>query len=100
MRRFRLSGAADADLRKIAAHTLQEWGKAQRDAYITEMFEAFDRLEKTPQIAASAESIRMGYRKFPQGSHIIFFRESATHNIEIIRVLHKRMDAVAHLGSP
>jgi len=100
VKRFRLSGAADADLRKIAAHTLQRWGERQRDAYITEMFDAFARLANTPQIATSAEAIRTGYRKFPQGSHIIFFRESNTHRIEIIRILHKRMDAEAHLGSP
>jgi len=100
MNRFRLSRAADTDLRKIAEHTLQQWGETQRDAYITEMFDAFARLAETPQIATSAERIREGYRKFPQGSHVIFFRPSDTHRIEIIRVLHKRMDAEAHLSSP
>jgi len=100
VKRFRLSGAADTDLRVIAEHTLQQWGETQRDAYITEMFDAFARLAKTPEIAASAEAIRKGYRKFPQGSHIIFFRAFQTQNIEIIRVLHKRMDAEAHLSSP
>lgn len=99
MKRFRLSAAADADLRKIAAHTLEQWGEPQRDAYVTELFDAFARLADTPQIAASADNIREGYRKFPQGSHIVFFRKSETHNIEIIRVLHKRMDADIHLSS-
>ena len=100
MKRFRLSVAADADLRKIAEHTLQNWGQPQRDAYIRELFEAFGRLAKTPQIATSADNIREGYRKFPQGSHVIFFRSSDSNNIEIIRVLHKRMDADAQLSSP
>ena len=100
MRRFRLSSAADADLRKIAEHTLQRWGEAQRDAYINELFDAFGRLADTPQIATTADGIREGYRKFPQGSHVIFFRSSDTHTLEIIRVLHKRMDADAHLSSP
>jgi toxin ParE1/3/4 len=100
VRRFRLSSAADADLRKIAEHTLQRWGEVQRDAYISELFEAFGRLADTPQIAMTADSIRAGYRKFPQGSHVIFFRSSDTHSIEIIRVLHKRMDADVHLSSP
>lgn len=100
MKKFRLSAEADADLRLIAEHTLARWGQTQRDAYITELFDAFKRLAETPQIAASAEAIRKGYRKFPQGSHIVFFRESQTHNIEIIRVLHKRMDVDAHLSSP
>ena len=99
MKRFRLSAAADADLRKIAGHTLQRWGKAQRDAYISELFDAFGRLAVTPQIAITADGIRQGYRKFPQGSHVIYFRSSESHGIEIIRVLHKRMDAEAHFSS-
>ena len=99
MRKFRLSAAADADLRKIAEYTLQQWGISQRDAYIAELFDAFVRLAETPQIATSADAIRTGYRKFPQGSHVIFFRKSDTHLIEIIRVLHKHMDTDAHLSS-
>lgn len=100
MRTFRLSRAADADLRKIAEHTLRQWGEAQRDGYIAELFDAFGRLAETPQIAAGADAIREGYRKFPQGSHVIFFRSSDTHGIEIVRVLHKRMDAEAHRSVP
>ncbi|MDY6925466.1 MAG: type II toxin-antitoxin system RelE/ParE family toxin [Pseudomonadota bacterium] len=100
MRKFRLSAAADADMRKIAAHTLEHWGEPQRDAYISELFEAFNHLANAPEIAAKIDNIRNGYRKFPQGSHVIYFRHSDTHAIEIIRVLHKRMDAPAHLTSP
>jgi toxin ParE1/3/4 len=100
VKRFRLSVAADADLRKIAEYTLQHWGQPQRDAYISALFDAFSRLAKTPQIATTADELRQGYRKFPQGSHVIFFRSSHSHSIEIIRVLHKRMDTDVHLGSP
>ena len=100
MKKFRISRAADADLRNIAEHTRQHWGEPQRDAYITELFDAFKRLAKTPEIAAGADHVRDGYRKFPQGSHVIFFRKSEKHGIEIVRVLHKRMDAEAQLRSP
>ena len=86
-------------MRKIAEHTAEQWGAEQRDAYITELFEAFARLAVTPEIAARIDHIREGYRRFPRGSHVVFFRESETHGIEVIRVLHKRMDAEAHLGS-
>ena len=87
-------------MRKIAAHTLQQWGKQKRDTYIGDLFDTFGRLSATPQIAARVDDIRKGYRKFPQGSHVIFFRASELHDIEIIRVLHKRMDADAQLSSP
>lgn len=97
MKRFRLSKAADADLRHIADYTQQHWGIEQRNAYIKEVFDAFARLSKTPEIAIKMDHIRNGYRKFPQGSHVIFFREEETHGIEIIRILHKRMDAEEQL---
>lgn len=100
MKRFRFSDAADSDLRKIAEETLQRWGHAQRDSYLTEFFEAFERLAETPDIAMQMDGVRKGYRKFPQGSHVIFFRKSEIHSIEIIRVLHKRMDVEAQLSSP
>lgn len=100
MRKFKLSAAADADMRNIAAHTLRQWGQPQRDAYIRELFEAFGRLAETPPIATRVDAIREGYKKFPQGSHVIFFRESENHGIEIIRVLHKRMDVDAQFNSP
>jgi toxin ParE1/3/4 len=86
-------------MRKIAEYTLQYWGQPQRDAYISELFDAFSRLAKTPQIATTADNVRDGYRKFPQGSHVIFFRSSDSHSIELIRVLHKRMDADVQLSS-
>ncbi len=99
MKKFRVSVAADADLRAIAEYTLEQWGAERRDAYITKMFDAFARLADMPDIAAKLNHIREGYRRFPLQSHVIYFRSSSTHTIEIVRVLHKRMDAEAHLSS-
>ena len=96
MKRFKLSAAADIDLRKIAEYTLKQWGEPKRNAYISELFEAFGKLATSPNIATNAENIRIGYRKFPQGSHVIFFRTSDSHGIEIIRVLYKSMDVELH----
>jgi len=98
--RFRLSAAADADMRSIAEHTREQWGLEQRDAYIGELFEAFARLAASPEMAAKIDHVRKGYRKFSHRSHVVFFRQSETHGIEIIRVLHKRMDVEAQLASP
>lgn len=99
MKQFRLSKAADADMRKIAEYSLRQWGKEQQRAYIGELFDAFNRLAETPQIAACIDNIRSGYRKFPQASHIIFFRTSGNSDIEVIRILHKSMDAETQIIS-
>ncbi len=96
MKRFKLTVAADADLRKIAEYTLNQWGESQRNTYIAELFDAFTSLAESPSIATNADNIRKGYRKFPQGSHVVFFRLSDSSHIEIIRILHKRMDVENH----
>lgn len=36
--------------------------------------------------------IKIHYRKFPQGSYIIFYKEADKSNVEVIRILHKNMD--------
>ena len=97
MKRYRLTSAADRDLRKIAKYTLKLWGVKQREAYISELFDAFERLSTSPEIAVSIDVIRKGYKKFPQASHVIFFRLDNHRGIEIIRVLHKRMDIELHI---
>ena len=99
MTKFRISSAADADLRLIAEYTLKHWGAERRETYIQRIFDAFTQLGETPEISTKLDSVREGYRKFPVGSHVIHPRTSATHSIELIRVLHKRMDPDAHLSS-
>ena len=43
-------------------------------------------------IGKECDYIKDGYRKFPQGSYIIFYRESTKSKITIIGILHKNMD--------
>lgn len=97
MKNFRLSKLADTDLRNIAQYTQVHWGKPQRNEYIQDFFHTFSQLAETPDIAISIDPIRAGYKKYPQGSHVIFFRATESGGIEIIRILHKRMDVDAHL---
>jgi toxin ParE1/3/4 len=89
---FRLSAAADADLREIAAYTKAQWGTVQRDTYLRELFGAFEDLAVAPEIAVAIDHVREGYRKHPCGSHVIFFRRGDDGVVEVIRVLHRRMD--------
>jgi len=88
---FRLTNAAKNDLVGIAKFTQQRWGVDQRNKYLTQLDDTFHRLADTPQLGKSCDYIKPGYRKFPVASHVIYYRTSSN-RIEIIRVLHKRMD--------
>lgn len=92
MQLFQLSKEAKNDLRSIAIFTENRWGKTQRNLYIKQLDEAFSMLAQSPNLGISCDYIREGYKKFPQDSHIIFYRFSASVNILVVRILHKSMD--------
>jgi toxin ParE1/3/4 len=93
MTRFVLTRKAVSDLRQIAAFTEQRWGRNQRNTYIGQLDAAFQRLADNPLQGKRCDDIRLGYRKFAQGSHVIFYRQSPDGLTEIVRILHRGMDA-------
>ncbi len=92
MKSFELTKEAKEDLRIIARFTEKRWGRDQRFLYIKQFDDVFYLLSKNPSLGKYCEYIKKGYRKFPQSSHIIFYREDEKNKIIIIRILHKNMD--------
>ncbi len=60
--------------------------------YTKQFDDGFYLLAETPTVGKQCDYIQDGYRKFPQGSHIIFYREGEKSKTTIIRILHKNMD--------
>ncbi|MCA9358517.1 type II toxin-antitoxin system RelE/ParE family toxin [Candidatus Kaiserbacteria bacterium] len=94
---FSLTEAAKADLKSITAYTQRRWGKEQRRIYAKQFDGAFHMLAESPEAGAACDFIKVGYRKFPNGSHIIFYRQLPDTEVEIVRILHKRMDLTRQL---
>ncbi len=94
---FSLTEAAKADLKSIAAYTQRRWGREQRRIYAKQFDDAFHMLAESPESGVACDSIKVGYRKFPNGSHVIFYRYLSETEIEIVRILHKRMDLARQL---
>jgi len=97
---FQLTNQAKFDLKSIAAYAQRKWGKEQRRIYLKQFDDAFHLLADTPDIGIACDYIKTGYRKFPVTSHIVFYRTFSENKIEIVRFLHKRMDAKPHLNEP
>jgi toxin ParE1/3/4 len=91
MKPFSLTKEAKEDLKKIARFTEKCWGRDQRFLYIKQFDDVFRLLSKNISLGKHCEYIKKGYRKFPQSSHIIFYREENS-KIVIVRILHKNMD--------
>lgn len=94
---FNLSRKAKADLKSIALYTEREWGRDQRNQYILQFDQCFHLLAESPSLGQPCDSLSTGYRQYPQGSHIIFYRQSSEGLGDIIRILHKRMLPEGHL---
>lgn len=94
---FRLTNKAVEDLRSIARYTEKTWGRDQRNAYLSKLDASLHTIAGEPQIGLACDEIRKGYRKLHVGRHLIFYRHADT-QIDIIRILHDRMDVVTHLS--
>ena len=92
MRRFDLTRSARADLKSIARYTQDRWGVRQRNAYLKEVDQVFCALAKNPSMGRACDDIREGYRKFPHGSHVVYYRLVGEEELLIVRILHMTMD--------
>ena len=90
---FTLTTKAKADLKSIAIYIHRKWGKVQRTIYIRQFDDTFHLLSENPKAGTECNYIKNDYRKFPVTSHVIFYRSTSKINIEIVRILHKNMDA-------
>jgi len=89
---FKLTALAKNDLKKIAVFTEHQWGTEQRNHYLLQLDLCFHQLSENPSLGNACDYIKTGYRKHPQGSHLVFYRMGSGDTIEIIRVLHQGMD--------
>jgi toxin ParE1/3/4 len=92
MTAYRITNKAQSDLISIGRFTVKEWGLAQRNFYLKQLDTYFSQIAENPKLGMVCDFIVSGYRRFPQGSHVIFYKQSSEGVIEIIRVLHKSMD--------
>jgi toxin ParE1/3/4 len=89
---IRWSRSAERDLIDIWRYTADHWNAAQADRYLDEIEAAVDRLRDFPDSGIDSSHVRRGYRRLPVGSHRLYYRVSGA-AVEIVRVLHARMDA-------
>ncbi len=99
MSTFALTNKAIADLKDIGLYTLGNWGREQRNLYLQMLDVSFQQLASNPLLGKDCRDIRNGYRKFNAGSHVIFYRQKSSDSIEIVRILHGRMDCETRLTS-
>lgn len=96
MSRYRLTPAAQRDLSSIWDFTQERWDVCQAETYVSEIRAAIERVAEDSGRGRPCDEIRQGYRWYSIGSHLLFYVESAD-GVDIIRILHQRMDPTRHL---
>ena len=88
---FVISKKAVSDLQEIWLYTVEKWSIEQADRYYNLMFDEINYICKNINAGKSMEHVRKGYRASKVKSHFIFYRV-LNDTIEVIRILHERMD--------
>jgi len=113
MAQLRVSRAAQADLASILTTSLERWGESGRARYAALLATAIRRAATHPygpltkdrtDLAAGLRSFHVRHVRGEHGVgspvHVLYFRATETGSIEIVRVLHERMDPQRHLDEP
>ncbi len=94
--KYRLSPQATEDIFQLHAYGARTFGITQADTYLSELLDAFDSIEKFPEIGRDISILRAGYRRHEFKRHSIFYKIE-DNRVVIIRVLDNRRDADRHL---
>ena len=94
-RGYRLYPLAQADLEDIWSYTASRWSAEQAESYHAAIVAAFEGLAARSEQGRLSD-VRDGYFKYAVGSHLVFYRHFES-GIDIVRILHQRMDVTRHL---
>lgn len=90
---IRFTEQADTDLLGIYVYTYNTWNETQAIEYTNGLKDTINKLADNPQRIGTVDRsvIRPSYRSYRYQSHLVFYRVSGQF-VEIVRILHKRMD--------
>ena len=89
---YKLSKEAQIDLEQIWIYTFENWSIDQADRYLNLLIDEMEYLSLKPNSGFNFDHIRTGYWRTKVKSHFIFYRINQSTELEIIRILHERMD--------
>ena len=87
------SNKAVEDLTDIWNYTLETWSEAQADKYYASLVDSCRQISESPRpLGREYAEIMPGLFGCRTGKHIVFYRRVSAHAVEIVRILHERMD--------
>ena len=96
--KLKISKKGLEDIEGIWLYTVKNWSVEQADRYYNSIFSEIDYLLENPASGKDYDHLRQNYRCSKIKNHLIFYRVTGKNDVlEIIRVLHQRMDFESRL---
>lgn len=90
---YKISKKALEDIENIWLFTFENWSKEQADRYTNLIFDEIEYVALHPTTGKDFNHVIKNYRYSKVKSHLIFYKHKEKEpGIEIIRILHERMD--------
>jgi toxin ParE1/3/4 len=86
------------DLNDIWKYTKTQWSESQADKYYQTIKLSCKLIAENPNIGKTHNKISSNLLGLKTGNHIIFYSILKGEEIEIIRILHERMDLISRLS--
>jgi toxin ParE1/3/4 len=80
------------DLNDIWDYTFENWSESQADKYYLSIKFACTLIGQNPELGRIYDEINENILGLQSGKHIIFYHKISSDEIEVIRILHDRMD--------
>jgi toxin ParE1/3/4 len=86
------------DLNDIWDYTIQEWSENQADKYYESIQFSCKEIAENPSVGKYYPEISKYLLGLKTGKHIIFYYLISEDEIEVIRILHERMDLKSRIN--
>jgi toxin ParE1/3/4 len=95
---YTLSEKALDDLNNIWIFTAENWSLEQANRYYNLIMDEIEFVADNFETSKDFGSIRKGYRYSKIKSHLIFFKRIENSDLEVVRILHERMDVINRIN--
>jgi toxin ParE1/3/4 len=92
MSEYIINEKALEDINNIWIYTAENWSIQKADRYYNLIYDEIEYIVRNFEIASDFWKIRKSYKYSKVKSHLIFFKKDKNNEIEVVRVLHERMD--------
>ena len=92
MAEYIISKKALDDLNNIWIYTAENWSPEQADRYYNLIVDEIEFANENYETLKDFGSVRKDYRYSKVKSHLVFCKKNENDEMEVVRILHERMD--------